>query len=123
METPVSAWKAEQPECEENQDGSVQSFPTTLDAGGFCLASDSESGAVLDTGNLARFRWLEHHYRIVEQTGNRKVSTYPPPAQVPFGDGRLGVERHAAGAPAGIARSRGRVYCVCAGCGRSRVIA
>ena len=66
---------------------------------------------VLGTGaaaNLSRLRLLEHHNRILEQRGYRKVSTCPSPTSFRFGDGRQGEVRRAADTPVGAEGSKGK---------------
>ena len=77
-----------------------------MDAGGLFLVSEKGSVVVLDTGataNLVCFRCLDHHNRLAERHGFRRVSTYPQKARFRLGDGRVGNVRHAVDIPAGIA--------------------
>ena len=75
------------------------------------MVSKEESVVALDAvdaANLVRFRWLEHHNRLLAINGLQGFSTYPSEARFRLGGWRLGEVRHAAAIPVGIAGKEGR---------------
>ena len=100
-DTPVSAQTRS--DCE-------QAFSAALDMVGLIMVSKGDSVVVSDaraTPNMACFRWLEHHHRLLERSGPQKASTNRSDARSRFGDGLPGEVRHAACIPAGVAGSKG----------------
>ena len=115
--------KGDQRVDEEARGAGEQSFSTTMEAGGLFVLANSV--VVLGTGATADsvcFSWLERRGRILQRESFPRVSTYLASARFRFGDGHLGVVRHAADIPVGISGDEG-THGICTGFRYSSVTA
>ena len=109
-DTPVVAQKAGSVGESEAGSEREQSFVGAADAGDVSMVSRGDSVVALDTGATAKLlcsSWLARHSRILERRWSPRVTTCPSQTRFRFGDGRLGVVRHAADIPLGIVGNEG----------------
>ena len=85
-----------------------QSFSTTSDPSGqfsamgaHCVAPTLAAPDTGATAKLICFKWSGHHSSISKKREIARAQPYPAHARFKFGDGRLGVVRHAVDIPAG----------------------